>query len=581
MSKRISEIQRRIELGDITSPLPAPVMSRQPRIIVIGHKNPDTDSVAAAAGYAELKRALGFANASAACAGLPSARTEFLFTRFNVPMPPILSDVYPRIKDVLEASPTVSAGHTVLEAMELLQKTRRHRVPVVDAKGVYLGMVSLFDLADRLVLQASDAGFSGAGGGLIGREIRTTIAHAQEVLKARALSLYREGSLEALEVYVGAMSEATLRERMGRRDPKKVALVVGDRHEIHEMAIGFKLRLIIVTGSSEVDADLIDKARSTGTSILQTPFDSATTVRRLKFSTPAELMLQDDVTTFSADEKLSEVHDLIASERESVFPVVDARGKLEGVLTKDSFEQELPLKLILVDHNELAQAVDGAAEVPIIEILDHHRLGAQQTQSPITFINEVIGSSCTLVTEQFRRFGHAPTSAMAGILMGGIITDTLMLRSPTSTSRDEAAIRYLADLCGTEPKRLADEILSVGSSIAALPARDVLTADKKDYDTPKYKFAVAQVEEVGFENFFKHRGELLREMKQIRREEKIDFFALLVTNVVRETSMMLCAGEKRILDRVGYTRLDDSTFDLPGILSRKKQLLPHLLKVMS
>lgn len=582
MSKRISEIQRRIELGDITSPLPAPVMARQPRIIVIGHKNPDTDSVAAAAGYAELKRALGFANASAACAGLPSARTEFLFTRFQVPMPPILSDVYPRIKDVLEAqSPTVSAGHTVLEAMELLQRTRRHRVPVVDAKGVYLGMVSLFDLADRLVLQASDAGFSGAGGGLIGREIRTTIAHAQEVLKARALSLYREGSLEALEVYVGAMSETTLRERMGGRDPKKVALVVGDRHEIHEMAIGFKLRLMIVTGSSEVDADLIDKARSNGTSILQTAFDSATTVRRLKFSTPAELMLQDDVTTFSSDEKLSDVHDLIAGERESVFPVVDARGKLEGVLTKDSFEQELPLKLILVDHNEMTQAVDGAAEVPIIEILDHHRLGAQQTRSPITFINEVVGSSCTLVTEQFRRFGHAPTSAMAGILMGGVITDTLMLRSPTSTSRDEAAIRYLADLCGTEPKRLADEILSVGSSIAALPARDVLTADKKDYDTPKYRFAVAQVEEVGFENFFKHRGELLREMKQIRREEKIDFFALLVTNVVRETSMMLCAGEKRILDRVGYTRLDDSTFDLPGILSRKKQLLPHLLKVMS
>ncbi|HYF48398.1 MAG TPA: putative manganese-dependent inorganic diphosphatase [Planctomycetota bacterium] len=585
MSKRISEIHRRIELGEILqtpAQIAAAEAARQPRIIVIGHKNPDTDSIAAAAGYAELKRMMGHVNASAACAGLPSARTEFLFNKFNVPLPPILSDVHPRVRDVLETNvPTVSAGHSLLEAMELLQKTRRHRVPVVDAKGTYLGMVSLFDLADRLVLQATESGFSGAGGGLIGREVRTTIAHIQEVLKAEPVSLYREGSLESFEVYVGAMSEERLRERMETRDAKKIALVVGDRDEIHRMAIDMRLRLVIVTGNFEVSDDLVDEARSYGVSILQTGFDSATTVRRLKFSTPAELMLQDDVTTFGADEKLADVHDIIMSERESLFPVLDGKGRLEGVLTKESFERELPLKLILVDHNELTQAVDGAGEVPIIEILDHHRLGSQQTQSPITFINEVVGSSCTLVTEQFRRFGHTPTKAMAGILMGGVITDTLMLRSPTSTPRDEAAINFLKELCQQDPKKLSEEILSVGSSIAALPARDVLTADKKDYETQKYKFAVAQVEEVGFENFFKHRGELLKEMRTIRREEKLDLFALLVTNVVRETSMMLCAGEKRILDRVNYTRLDDSTFDLPGVLSRKKQLLPHLLKVMS
>jgi len=581
--KRVSEKLRRHELEMGVVPVsPATPLSRQPRVIVIGHKNPDTDSIAAAAGYAELKRMMGMANTSAACAGLPSARTEFLFTRFKVEIPQILGDVHPRIKDVLDDKPSmINAGQSLLEAMSLLQRTRRRRVPVVDAKGIYLGMVSLFDMADRMVLQAGTTDFEGDGGGLMGRQIHTTIAHISEVLRARALSLYREGSLEELEVYVGAMSEGTLRERMSKRDPQRIALVAGDRHEIHKLAVELKLRLMVVTGNFPVDEDLIDEARSNGTSILQTPFDSGTTMRRMKFSAPTELMLQENVSTFSSDEKLSDIHDIIAAEHEDIFPVVDEKGKLEGVLTKDALEGDLPLKLILVDHNELTQAVDGANEVPIIEILDHHRLGSQQTSIPITFINEVVGSSCTLVTEQYRRFGHTPTPAMAGILMGGIITDTLMLRSPTSTPRDQVAIGFLSSLCGADPKTLSDEILSVGSSIATRQPSDVITADKKDYETARYKFAVAQVEEVGFENFFAKRGELLREMKNLRRDESLDLFALLVTNVVRETSMMLCVGEKRVLDRINYTRLDEQTFDLPGVLSRKKQLLPHLLKVMS
>jgi manganese-dependent inorganic pyrophosphatase len=572
MSRRITE---RLKRTDIVPPPPQ-------RIIVIGHKNPDTDAIASATGYAELKRMQGFAGAEAACAGLPSTRTEFLFKRFNVPLPATLGDVYPRVKDVLEfPTPTLSAGQTLLEAFSLLQKTRRHRIPVVDAKGIHLGMVSLFDLADRMVIQAAESDFEGKGGGLVGREINTSIAHIVEVLHAKALALHREGNVEALEVYVGAMSERLLRERMSSRDSRRAVLVVGDRGEIHRIAVEGKLRLLIVTGNQVIENALVEKARAVGTSIIQTPFDSATTVRRLKFSAPVELMLQDDVATFAPDERLSDARDAILGSSDQVFPVVDEREKLLGVLTREGLERELPLKLILVDHNEMSQAIDGAGEVPIIEILDHHRLGMQQTQSPITFINEVVGSSCTLVTEQFRRFGHTPPAPIAGILMGGVIADTLMLRSPTTTPRDEAVLNWLQELSGANAKQLSDEMLSVGSSIATQPARTVIRADKKDYDTARYKFAVAQIEEVGFEHFFQHRSELLKEMRNLRRDEKLDVFALLVTNVVRETSMMLCVGEKRVLDRIGYTRLDESTFDLPGVLSRKKQLLPQLLKVMS
>ena len=583
MSKSNSRrISRRLEIGP-DGRLNETEPPDNTRIIVIGHKNPDTDSIAAATVYAELKRALGVKNVSSACAGLPSSRTQCLFRKFSVPLPLILMDVYPRLKDVINPSPvTISAGHTLIEALTLLQKTKLRRLPVVGAQGDYMGMVSLFDLADRMIRQAwEDGDEAGGGEGLVGREVQTSIAHISEVLKGSALSLHRENERELYEVYVAAMSETSLRKRMSTRNPENLVLIVGDRHDIHQMAVDLKLRLVIVTGNFEISPDLTARARAQGTSILQTPFDSATTVRRLKFSAPAELMLQEDTVTFNPDEKLSEVKDWITGNLEDTFPVVDNNGKLVGVFNKGDLDGDLPVKLILVDHNEMDQAVDGADELPIIEILDHHRLGSHSTQTPIVFINDVVGSTCTLVAEQFRRFGLTPTPQMAGIMMGGIITDTVLLRSPTATSRDRIALDWLQSIAQVEPKALADEILAAGSTIATQSPRQVLTADKKPYKTEKCKFAVSQVEEVGFENFFQHRSELLAEMRRIQEEDELDFFGLLVTNVVRETSMMLCVGDKRLLDMLNYNRLDEHTFDLPGVMSRKKQLLPHLLKVMS
>ena len=557
-------------------------LPKNSRVYVIGHKNPDTDCIASAAGYAAFKQALGQSNVQAACAGLPSARTEFLFRKFSVPMPPVLADVFPRVRDYMDAEPiTLSAGQTMLEALAALQKTHRRRVPVADSKGHFQGMVSLFDLAERMVQEGWDADHKGGGRSLLGREVHTSIGHAAEVLQARPLSLFREGHHEDLEVYVAAMSEKSLRARMEERDHNRIVLVTGDRVEIHRMAVDLKIRLLVVTGNFSVDDKLVAQAKQRGVSILVTSYDSATTVRRLKFSTPIETLLQPELQHFLPDETIAEIRDQLIHDREEVFPVLDERGKLVGMLRKYDLDEDPPVRLILVDHNELSQAVDGASEVPIIEILDHHRLGVRSTSTPIIFHNDIVGSTCTLVTEQFRRANIQPNSDIAGILMGGVITDTLMLRSPTSTPRDEAALAWLETCADVVAKDLAGELLSVGSSIATLPPRQVISADMKGYETPKFKLAVAQVEEVGFENFFQHRSELLREMKALRKEHKLDLLCLMVTNIVRETSMLLAAGDKRLLDRLPYTRLDENTFDLPGVLSRKKQLLPLLLKTLS
>ena len=575
---------QRLLRDDLGHPLPQPQggePAREIRTVVIGHKNPDTDCIAAAAGYAELKRRLGLPRVSAACAGLPSARTEFLFKRFQVPLPAVLSDVFPRVRDVLDPNPPiVRAGQTLLQALALLQRTRRRRLPVVDAQGGYLGMLSLFDLADRMVQKDWETDHEGAGDGLVGREVQASLTHMAEVLQAKPLAWRDETNIETFEVYVGAMRAATLASRMSTRDRRHVALVVGDREEVHRLAVALKLRLLILTGNSPMEEDLVREAGAAGVSILRTPFDSATTIRRIKFSAPSELRIQPDAAVLQAGEKLSDLQALFASEREEAFAVVDGQGKLEGVLWKFDLEREPPLQLILVDHNEIAQAVEGAQEVPIVEIIDHHRVDPPATPRPIVFLNDVIGATCTLVAEQFRRFGQAPPPALAGVLMGGIITDTLLLRSPTSTPRDEAALRWLQELSGADPARLAEEIFQVGSCIATLSPRQVLTADKKDYRGTRGAFAVAQVEEVGYENFHRQRAALLLEMEALRKEEQLALFGLLVTNVVRESSLLLCVGEKRLLDRLGYNRLDEQTFDLPGIVSRKKQLLPQLLNLM-
>ncbi len=542
-----------------------------------GHKNPDTDSIAAAAAVAELKRLQGETNVTAIAPGLPMERTEFIFNKFGVPLPSLKTDVYPRIQHVMNETPDyIRQGQSLITAIGLLQEKREHRLPVVDGDMKYLGMLSLFQLLeDLLLISGSDSGSS-----LTGRSVCSSISLIKKVLNGNCLSIHDRDKVQEFEVFVAAMNIESFKEHIPRENPETLAIVVGDRAEVHLMAINSGVRLMIVTGSRRIDDVVVSAARDRGVSIIKTPYDSATVIRRLKFSSPVESMNLQDTDTFTAQDRICDIRRKVLSDREDVFPVVDDDGILTGTFSKADIDNRTPVKLILVDHNEFDQGVNGIDEVPVVEIIDHHRFGMPSTPTPIKITCDVVGSTCTLVSEMFLNSDINLSKEIAGILMGGIITDTLMLKSPTSTIRDKHALDELARITGVDPEQFTEEIFQVGSLINKLEPQAVLTADKKNFTVGNFTISIAQVEEVSFVEFQKKQEALLEAAEKLCKKEKLDFFGLLVTNVVRENSVLLVTGSKEIISALPYSKLENNLYDLPGILSRKKQLLPQILKVL-
>ncbi|MCP4179839.1 MAG: putative manganese-dependent inorganic diphosphatase [bacterium] len=546
-------------------------------IIIIGHKNPDTDSMVSAVAYAEYKTLIGIKNVIAGCTGFPNSRTDYLFKKFDVKLPNLITDVTPMLKDVMSSEQyTLKLGQILLEAMDMFYENQRSRLPVIDEKYNFIGMISLFDLSSRLLVSSSES--EDIGSVILTRKVKTTINLAAKTLKATALSLHNENEMEDLNVYVAALSLGSFRNHILKHSPDDIAVVVGDRDDIHFMAVELGVRLLIITGNAHINEGLLNLAKEKRTSILQTSLDSVTAVRQLKFSMPVEYMVQKNCITYNHKDKITDVKHSIMTSNEDTFPVLNSKGKFKGTVSKNNMDDINNTKLILVDHNNMNQAVEGADEVPIIEILDHHHLDYPTTTLPITVHNDVVGSTCTLVTEKFRYTGITPEPKIAGILMGAIIDDTLFLKSPTTTERDSSAIKWLEEICKVSAEDLASEIFNVGSVIANNPPEKVLTIDKKNYTLGKITFSIAQVEEANFCNFKDKFDELRNAAIKIQNNEKLDLFGLIVTNLPKGTSWMLAVGKRPLLEILKYEQLKNNLYDLPNILSRKKQLIPQLMK---
>lgn len=555
------------------------VMSKK-RTIIIGHKNPDTDSIAAATALCHLKTVQGKKNIHAASAGKAPERTAFIFKTFGVQLPTILKDVSPSIGDIMDSEPCASRHNTtLLHAAQLMQENYSGRLPIVDDDGSYLGMLSLFDLTQHFFQRSTNFNLEAEGTGLFGRGVMSSINLAATALHARIYNHPQSADeLKKINVFVGAMNRASADEHLKEVDPGSIAFVVGNRLDMQKLAIEYGIAMLIVTGKQPIDEEIITLAEQRGVALLQTPFDSATAVRRLKFSSPVQLQLQENITPFKADDHLHDVKHMLRQSREDLFPVVDGDNRLLGTFSRLQAEDEPPTQLVLVDHNEMGQAVDGADELPIVEIVDHHRVSIGPTEKPIKITCDSVGATCTLIYEMFKEAAITPPPEIAGILLGGIVTDTLYLRSPTSTIRDRHAIKELEKLSDYNGATLLEETLSVGSVIASMSPDKVLDADCKSYRSEHCTFAVAQIEESGFNNFNNSEAELLRELEINLEENRLDIACLLVTDVIAENSLLLVAGKKYLLNTIPYHKIKENLFDLPRIVSRKKQLLPDLLK---
>ena len=538
-------------------------------VLVIGHRNPDTDAICSAIGYAEFKRRTGTPEAVAARCGDTNDRIDFVLNSFGVSAPRFVADVSPKVADVMEAQVmSVLPDSTVAEALGLMDEHNLRMLPVLDAGRRCQGLVSLFKVSKFL--------FPAPNRLVDSRRVLASLATLAQTLGGYIVIGVDAGQEQDLALMIGAMGLDSFAQRIEHLPREKIAVVVGDRWDIQNLAIRERVRVLIITGGLPMEAKTLEAARSNDVSVLSSPHDTATTVALCRAAIAVRHVLSQEFLAVVQNEPLREARARATASGHLAFPVVDGDGAVVGILSKTDFLKPVERKLILVDHNELSQAVEGAGQVEIIEVIDHHRIGALTTSQPILFRNEPVGSTSTIVAECFFRYGVELPKPVAGLLMAGLVADTLNLTSPTTTPVDREILSKLERIAEVNASRFTDKLFASGSLLTHKLAAQAIATDCKAYEENGTRFSVAQIEEVGFTQFWKRKQELLEALETNCKKEGYSFSALLVTDVTSRSSVLLVVGDSTLIAQIDYPALEPGVFELKDVVSRKKQLLPHL-----
>lgn len=544
-------------------------------IYIIGHRNPDADAICSAIGYAAYKSIDDGATYIPARCGNSNARIDMILTKFGVPLPKFIGDITPRVADIMVRDVIhVHPDSTCMEALDLIDKHDLRVLPVVDDTGHLHGSISIFDLGEHFIPKPRNERSM--------RQVHTNIRNIINCLQAEVVYLEQPDRIEELFVRIGAMDIRSF--GMYYKDQNLAhssIIIVGDRYDIQQRSIQSGVRMLVISGGLPVEDDVVQLARERGVSIIISPHDSATTSWIIRSAGRIDRMVNRDTVNFGSEERLKLVKRRLASTDAAACMVVDDDNKLLGIFTKTDLIKPIPSKLILVDHNELSQAVPGAEQVQILEIVDHHRLGNPPTQQPISFINLPVGSTSTIVADLFRKDGRKPAPGIAGVLMGGIISDTLNLKGPTTTARDIEILAWLEQIAGESADSLAGQIFSAGSLIKTEKPENVIRSDFKIYLEGSCRFSVSQIEELGFDNLWDHRQELYNALETVRVQENLLFSAVMVTNINTQDSLLMIRGDDSIISSITYPhQAAVDIFELKGIVSRKKQLIPYLTAIV-
>jgi manganese-dependent inorganic pyrophosphatase len=543
-------------------------------VLVIGHRNPDTDAICSAIAYAEFKRRTGMHDVVAARCGDCNDRTDFVLRTFGVPPPRFVADVSPQVRDVMATNVvSVPPRTSMFEALSVMDQRNIRVLPVVDPDRRCKGLLSVFK-ASKFFFPSPNRIFDS-------RRIVASVRGLNRTLGGKMICAFDPDAEEDLVLMVGAMKPSSFTARLGTYHAEKLVVVVGDREDIQRTAIQGRVRILVVTGGLDVSEEIHSMARKNEVTVLLSPHDSATTAMLCRAAIPVERLLREDFLTFKADERLEVAQRIAAPSQFQAFPILGEDGRIVGMLSKSDFLKKVERRLILVDHNELSQAVLGAEQVEIIEVIDHHRIGAFTTHQPILFRNEPVGSTSTIVADCFFRQGVELPKSIAGLLLAGLVSDTLNLTSPTTTSRDAEVLARLEKIADVDARSFTEKLFSSGSVLTSKPAAQAITTDCKEYTERGHRFSVAQIEEVGFEQFERRKAEVAKALEEYRTGNGYLFSALLVTDVVVQNSMLLVAGPSKFLDTIEYPEPETGIFSMVGVVSRKKQLLPFLTDCIS
>ncbi len=539
------------------------------RVYVCGHRNPDTDSIAAAIGYAELKNHLDQDGTDYVPVrlGTVNAQTEWLLKRSDAPLPRHLAHAYLRVRDVMRTSfPVAQRGDPVRNVGQLMASEDMDLVPVVDDDGVLTGLLTERGLARRYIRESREASRL---------DVPTPVGSIVDVLGGELHVGDADVEVEG-RVWVQAMhSTATSRVQAGD------VVVIGDRPEATASAIARDIALLVLSNDTQPTEEVLGLAAEHGTCVVTSPLDSYVTSRMVTLSEPCRALAETDPLTVGKDELVRDIADQIKDVHYRAVVAVDSDGKPVGVVTRSDLVNPAPRRVLLVDHGERAQSVPGIEEAEIVEILDHHHIGSIETKLPVTAIFDPVGSTATLVVERFRQADAEPTAPSATLLLGAIVSDTVLLTSPTTTERDREATDYLESLLSLDAQQFGREMFEDSSDVADVGASDLVRRDLKEYELDNGKtLSVAQIETVG-SAVFERSEELLASAERRRKRHDHVMFAVMLTDILAQHTRLLVTGDEALAERAFGEPVVDGAIELPGVMSRKKQVAPGLLAAAS
>ena len=530
-------------------------------IYVTGHRNPDTDSIVAAIAYAALRNSLGDREYVAARLGHISDETHRILERFDFQPPVKLITMRTQVRDLdYDMPPALNAGVTISRAWEALQANRNiPGIPVTDEDGHLFGMVSPAEIAN------------------FDMEV-TSMAKVDEIPVFNLLSVLEGQILNENGNLVDTVSgEVTIalpqtRESLLFREADSI-VICGNQPEMARRAIEMGVSCLIVC-----QAELPDELRRipTRTCIISTPFDAVRTARFIYHATPVDrICRRDDLECFHLDDFLDDVREVVSKSRHRNYPILDENEKVVGTLSRFHLLRPRRKRVVLVDHNEVSQSVPGLSQAEIMEIIDHHRLADIQTTNPIYVRNEVVGSTSTIIAGMYQEKGLMPSGKLAGLLAAAILSDTVMFKSPTSTDRDRRMAERMARIAGVQLDELGQFIFSENTNMSK-PAEELILTDFKEFHIAEHTLAVSQVTCVDSEKLLTRRDEFLAVMDRLRVERGYSMLILMLTDVLVEGSHLLYLGDEDIFRQAFSTELKDHACFLPGVVSRKKQVIPML-----
>jgi manganese-dependent inorganic pyrophosphatase len=536
-------------------------------IYVTGHRNPDTDSIASAIGYAELRGRLDpNTEYIPVRLGECNAQTRWVLERSGAPEPELLPHVMLRACDVMRTSfPVIGQDEPIREAGRAMARADLEVVPIVDSDGALTGVVTERALARRYV-----------------RESRQTSTLEEAPTYVHAVVDVLEGELVAGEdkqlagrVWVHSMD---VRTPSGISDGDVV--VVGNRAEAQRLAIGLGAALVVVSNSAMPADEVLELARERGAAMIVSPLDSYVSGRMITLAAPCRALMEKDPLTVTTDYLLEDVSEQIKEIHYGAAVAVDAHQRPVGLVTRKDLVAPQRRRVVLVDHAEQGQSVPGVEQAEIVEILDHHHIGSIETRVPVRATFDPVGSTATLVVERFRQNGMEPSRATAATLLGAILSDTVILNSPTTTERDHSVVDYLQRVLALDATELGREMFEATADVSEVSAEEIVTRDAKRYQVRGgHEICIAQIEVVG-KGLLERKEQLLEAMQRERENKDIHLYALMITDVLSKGTDLLVAGDTAAVARAFGALPQDSTIALPGVMSRKKEVAPKLLATL-